>query len=192
MAASAIQGPRPALNNLAFGPCAKYPETDERKWVAVFTVPKNERSVVRHLDSHRIESFLPTCESTRFWKNRQTVKIVQPLFPMYVFARIQLQDRSAVLRSPGVLRIIGNRQGPICIPDSELEFLRSDFCRHRVESFRELVVGERVRIKAGSMRGVEGVLVRKKADLRFVLTLELINQHAAVEVDADELEPMLN
>ncbi|MFZ0304501.1 MAG: hypothetical protein WAL75_17550 [Terracidiphilus sp.] len=38
------------------------------------------------------------------------------------------------------------------------------------------------------MQGIEGTLVRKKSSLRFVLTLELINQHVAVEVDADELE----
>jgi hypothetical protein len=55
-----------------------------------------------------------------------------------------------------------------------------------------LVVGEKVRIKRGSMQGVEGTLIRKKASLRFVLSLELINQHAAVEVAADELEPVPN
>jgi hypothetical protein len=42
------------------------------------------------------------------------------------------------------------------------------------------------------MRGIEGVLVRKNTGLRFVLTLELINQHAAIEVVADELEPIVN
>jgi len=51
-----------------------------------------------------------------------------------------------------------------------------------------LVVGERVRIKAGVMAGVEGVLVRKKNDLRVVLSLETIMQSVAVEVDADDVE----
>jgi len=40
------------------------------------------------------------------------------------------------------------------------------------------------------MQGLEGVLVRKKNSLRFVLTLDLINQSAAVEVAAEELEPV--
>jgi hypothetical protein len=53
-------------------------------------------------------------------------------------------------------------------------------------------VGEKVRIKSGVMQGVQGVLVRKKNSLRFVLTLELINQHAAVEMSADDLELALN
>jgi transcription antitermination factor NusG len=165
---------------------------DERKWYAVFTIPQNERSVVRQLELREVESFLPTCETTRVWKNRQRVKIVNPLFPTYVFARIRAAERSSILRSPGVLRIVGNSQGPLPIPASEIDFLRSDFCRQRVEPFRELVVGEKVRIRSGSMQGVQGTLVRKKSSLRFVLTLELINQHAAVEVDADELEPVLD
>jgi len=181
-----------ALTGFAPGSLGRQAKEDNRKWVAVFTVPQNERAVMRHLDLRQVESFLPTCESTRVWKNRQRVTIVQPLFPTYVFARIQLEERSSILRSPGVLRIIGNRQGPIPLSDSEIEFLRSDFCRQRVEPYRELVVGDRVRIRRGSMQGVEGVLVRKKTGLRFVLTLELINQHAAIEVDADELEPIVN
>jgi transcriptional antiterminator RfaH len=164
----------------------------QHRWFAVFTVPQNERSVVRHLDMRQVESFLPTCESARIWKNRQRVKIVQPLFPTYVFARFDSANRSSILRAPGVLRIVGNSHGPCPIPDAEIDFLRSDFFRQRVEPYRDLVIGEKVRIKSGSMQGVQGILVRKKASLRFVLTLELINQHAAVEVSADELEPVLN
>jgi transcription antitermination factor NusG len=163
-----------------------------RKWFAVFTLPQNERSVVRNLDLRQIESFLPTCESTHLWRNRQRVRVIQPLFPTYLFARIEVSERWSILRSPGVLRIIGNGQGPVPVPASEIEFLRSDFCRERIEPYRELVVGEKVRIKSGSMQGVQGILVRKKNALRFVLTLQLINQHAAVEVAADELEPLLN
>jgi hypothetical protein len=58
-----------------------------------------------------------------------------------------------------------------------------------IESFHELVIGERVRIRSGVMSGVEGTLVRKGESMRFVLTLDLINQHAAIQVDADSLEP---
>jgi len=160
----------------------------ERQWFAVFTVPQNEKSVVRHLDMRQVESFLPTCESMHVWKNRQRVKVVKPLFPTYVFARIHAAERGSILGSPGVLRIIGNRQGPSAIPDAEIEFLRSDFCRQRVEPYPEMAVGEKVRIKSGPMRGVEGVLVRRKSGLRFVLTLSLINQNAAIEVSASDLE----
>ena len=163
----------------------------EVNWFAVYTLPKNEQSVVRHLDVRQIESFLPTYERTHIWKNRQRVKVIQPLFPTYLFVRIDPKERSRVLGAPGVLRLVGSSQGALPVPDTEIEFLRSDFCRQRVEPYRDLVIGQRVRIKCGPMQGVQGTLIRKKSGLRFVLTLELINQHAAVEVSAEELDPVL-
>jgi transcription antitermination factor NusG len=163
-----------------------------RKWYAVYTMPRSERSVAKHLDMYRIESFLPTCESVHVWKNRQRVRVVQPLFPSYLFVRIQNAERSTVLRSPVALQIVGNCHGPSPVADSEIDFLRSDFCKHRVEPYLELAMGKKVRVKTGPMQGVQGVLVQKRNSLRFVLKIELINQCAAVEVTADELEAVLD
>jgi transcriptional antiterminator NusG len=159
-----------------------------RKWYAIYTMPRSEQSVARHLDGCQIESFLPTCESTHVWKNRQRVRIIQPLFPSYLFARICVKERSLVLRSPAALYIVGNGKSTSSVADSEVEFLRSDFCKHRIEPYTELVIGREVRIKSGPMRGVHGILVQKRNSARFVLTIKLINQCAAVEVTPDEVE----
>jgi len=86
---------------------------------------------------------------------------------------------------------VGNRTESVPLPDSEIEFLRSGFCRQRIEPYRELIVGEKVRIKSGVMQGLQGTLVRKSSSMRFVLTLELINQHAAIQVDAEDLESIV-
>lgn len=162
------------------------------KWFALYTMPQSEQSTIRHLDAREIESFLPTYETIHVWKNRQRVNVIRPLFPSYVFVRIVAADRGAVLGSPGALRIVGNCQGPLAVPETEIEFLRSDFCRKRAEPYLDLVIGEKVRIKAGPMQGVQGTLVQKKNRLRFVLTVALINQNAALEVRAEDLEPVLN
>jgi transcription antitermination factor NusG len=161
-------------------------------WYAVYTTPQHEKSVVKHLDVRQIESFLPTYQSTHQWKNGQRMKVTLPLFPTYLFVRIQAAQRSSVLAAPGIIQIVGNSHGPVPLASSDIEFLRSDFCKQRVQPYRDLVVGQRVRIKCGPMQGVQGMLVRKKNSLRFVLTLELINQHAAIEVAAEELEPVLS
>jgi transcription antitermination factor NusG len=163
----------------------------ERKWYAVFTLSQNEQSAARHLDACQIEAFVPTYEKMRIWKNRQRVKIVQALFPTYMFVKIHSEEQSVVLRSPGVRRLVGNHKGPVALPDDEIEFLRSKVFSHSVEPYSDLVIGEKVRVKYGPMQGLQGVLVRKKNSLRFVLTLELLNQSAAVEVGAEELEPVL-
>lgn len=164
----------------------------ERNWYAVFTYPQHEKSVAKHLDMREIELFLPTYETIHVWSNRQRKKIALPLFPTYLFVHIDPTQRTKVLQSPGVIQIIGKGRESISLPDSEIEFLRSGYCRQRIEPFRELVVGKKVRIKTGVMQGVEGTLVRKSESMRFVLTLKLINQHAAVQVNAEDLEPVLD
>lgn len=162
---------------------------DGRKWFAVFTVPRNERATVRQLNLHEIESFLPTYETVHVWKNRQRKKVMQPLFPTYLFVHISCCERVRVLETPGVLQIVGTRQQPTPMDDSEIAYLRTSCAMRRIEPFRELVVGEPVRVRSGPLEGLRGVLVRRKNDLRFVLTLKMINQHAAIEVDAHRLEP---
>jgi len=160
----------------------------ERNWYAVFTVPQNEKSAARHLALRDVETFLPTYETVRVWKNRQRMKIILPLFPSYLFVHINQSERRHVLQSPGVLHIVGSGRRCVPLDDAEMEFLRMGMHGRRVEPYLELVVGERVRIKSGVMQGLVGTLVRKSSSLRFVLTLNLINQHASVEVDADTLE----
>lgn len=160
----------------------------ERNWYAVFTIPQNEKSTARHLAVRNVETFLPTYETLRVWKNRQRMKIILPLFPSYLFVHIAHSERVSVLQSPGVVHIVGSGRKYIPLDDAEVEFLRAGLRGRKVEPYRELVVGERVRIKSGVMQGLVGTLVRKSSSLRFVLTLDLINQHAAVEVDADTLE----
>jgi hypothetical protein len=65
----------------------------ERRWYAVFTAPQSEKSVVRHLSLREIETFLPTYETVRLWKNRQRVKTILPLFPTYLFVHISSRER---------------------------------------------------------------------------------------------------
>jgi transcriptional antiterminator RfaH len=163
----------------------------DHSWHAVFTLPQNEKSVMKHLDIREIESFCPTYEAVRMWRNRQRVKLVLPLFPSYLFVLISPRERGKVLRSPGVLQIVGKKREDLPLADAEIDWLRSRVSRQRIEPYRELLIGERVRIKSGVMQGVQGILVRKGGSMRFVLTLELINQHASIQVDAEDLEPIL-
>jgi len=165
--------------------------TRDRNWYAVYTVPQHEKSALKQLQIREIESFLPTYETVRVWKNRQRMKLILPLFPTYLFVHINSRERAKVLQSPGVLQIVGNSREGVPLPDSEIKFLSSDFCKQRIEQYHDFVVGEKVRIKSGVMQGLMGTLVRKNNSLRFVLTLELINQHAAIQVNAEDLEPIV-
>jgi transcription antitermination factor NusG len=163
-------------------------EQPDRCWYAAFTLPRHEKSAINHLGLRQIESFLPTYKAVHVWKNRQRASLNLPLFPGYLFVRIARQERIRVLETPGVLRIVGNQRESVPIANSVVDFLRSDPCAQTIEPYAEMVVGQKVRIKGGAFAGIEGRLVRRNRNLRFVLTIQLIDQHAAVEIDADNLE----
>lgn len=179
----------PSKTYLALRPKELYPEYAPA-WFAVFTVSCHEKRVAQHFIPRAIEFFLPLCHVSRRRANRCTVKLDLPLFPSYIFARIDRRERVRVLEVPGVLGIVGQRRELAAIADSYIESLREGLRLHKIEPHPYLVAGERVRITNGPMSGLEGVLVRKKNDYRVVLTLELIMRSVSVEIDIADLGPV--
>ena len=163
---------------------------ETRHWYAVTTIPRHEKSALAGLEQHGIDAFLPTYQSVRVWRNRQKVAVIAPLFPTYLFVRISDKERLRVLQTPGVRQLVGNSKGPSAIPPYEVEALRIAVMERRVQPFDSLVEGQRVRVRSGPLRGIEGCLVRRSKDWRFVVKVQLINQHAAIEVDASSLEAL--
>jgi transcription antitermination factor NusG len=160
------------------------------QWFALYTTPRHEKHVSEILVQRQIETFLPLYRTTRRWKKSLPVDLELPLFPTYVFVRIAREARGPVLGIPGVLSIVGSPREAWPLPDLDIESLRSGLLERKIEPHPYLVVGERVRIRAGVMAGVEGVLVRMKNDFRVVLSLDAIMRSVAVEVDADDIEPV--
>jgi transcription antitermination factor NusG len=160
-------------------------------WFAVFTSPRHEKRVEQHLSHRDIEHYLPLYRSPRKWRNGLKVVLDLPLFPGYIFVRIKRTERVRVLEVPGVLAIVGGTAGKMApLPEAEVEALRSGLHLRRAEPHALLTVGQRARIRSGALAGLEGIVVRKKNSLRVVLTMDMIMQSIAVEVDGEELEPV--
>jgi transcription antitermination factor NusG len=158
-------------------------------WFAVYTTPRHEKRVVQHLSNREIENYLPLYHPQHKWSGGSTPILDLPLFPSYVFVHIDRGQRVRVLEVPGVLTFVGGTGGkPAPLPDTEIEALRSGLTLRRAEPHPLLTAGQRARIRSGALAGMEGVVVRLKNRLRVVLTVDLILQSVAVEVDASELE----
>ena len=167
-------------------------EGNDARWFAVYTNSRHEKCVAKHFDQRQIESFLPLYQKLHHWRKRNRVRLDLPLFPNYVFVHIAPQQRTSALAVPGVLGMVGRGRIASALPDAEIESLRIGLQLRKLEPHPYLVAGERVRIKAGSMEGMEGILLRKKNELRVVLTLELIKRSVAVEVDTQDVEPVIS
>ncbi len=159
------------------------------EWHAVYTAPRHEKRVAQHLEQRQVEHFLPTYTSQRRWKDGSKVTLQLPLFPGYIFVRIARRQRVRVLESPGVVCIVdGTGKAPAILPKEQIDALRSGLSERRVEPHPLLVVGQRGRIRCGAFAGMEGVVMRLRKNFRVVLTVDLIMQSMAVEVDAHDLE----
>ena len=165
-------------------------ETPLARWYALQTYPRHEKRVHEDLRVRGIEAFLPLYETVHRWKNGCKVRVELPLFPGYLFLRIDPRRRFKALCLPGAISIVGSGSGPWPLPDAEIASLRAKLQSRRFEPHPYLAVGQKVRIKSGPLADLTGFLVRHSGGLRVVLSVELIRQAAAVEVDADDVEPI--
>jgi transcription antitermination factor NusG len=166
------------------------PELDCTRWYAAYTASCLEKRVAEHLAMRQIESFLPLYRLPRKWKNGCNVELDRPLFPGYVFIRVASTERVRVLEVPGVLSIVSRGRVPEPLPNEIVEGLRNTLHLRNVEPHAYLAVGEQVSICAGPFTGLSGIVLRNIGKLRVVVTLKLLMQSVAVEVNLEDLEPV--
>jgi transcription antitermination factor NusG len=159
------------------------------RWYAVHTRSRHEKLVARQFQEKQIEAFLPLCTEVHRWKDRYK-KVEVPLFSGYVFAQFASGTlrRQAVLKTTGVIRIVGFGQRDEPVPDEQIDALRrvleSDAL---LQKHRYLRVGQRVKVISGALAGVEGILKRIKGNARLVIAVEPIKQAIAVELTGYEV-----
>ena len=173
-------------------PLVRVPEeAHSSNWFALYTTARHEKRVGEHLALRRIQCYLPLYLSQRRWSDGSRVTLELPLFPGYLFIHIQRSERSSVLSVPGALMIVGGTGGePAPLPDGTIDALRTALRLRTAQPHPRVTVGQRVRIRAGALAGLEGIVVRNKNSFRVVMTLEHILQSYAVEVDLADLEPL--
>lgn len=151
-------------------------------WYAVHTMSRHEKSAAEHLGHRGLQVFLPLYPSVRQWKDRRVV-VDMPLFPGYLFLKFDVRERLKVLTAPGVARIVGQGGVPVAIPEDQIERLRHAIYEIRAEPHPFLSIGDRVRITAGPLQGLTGVLIRKKNAIVVVVSIDLIARSIAIEID---------
>src|SRR5260370_13585925 len=162
----------------------------ELRWYAAYTCANHEKRVREQLEQRSIESYLPVYKTVRRWKDRQ-MRMQLPLFPGYVFVRMALVDRLRVLQVPSVVRLVGFNGHLSALPDEEIEGLKKGLAGGvRAEPHPFLTVGRRVRMKSGPFEGRHGILLRRRGNLRLVLSLDLIMRSVVMDVEASDVEPI--
>jgi transcriptional antiterminator RfaH len=112
-----------------------------------------------------------------------------PLFAGYVFAPVDDEQRRDVLATNTVARWISVDDERMLVDD-----LRA--IKRLIDSERPLTPearmepGQAVRVKSGPLRGVEGVVIKRRGSERLVVAVRLLNQGVSIELEDVDLERM--
>jgi transcription antitermination factor NusG len=158
------------------------------RWFAVHTRYQHEHLVAAALARKGMEVFLPTYDTIRRWSDRKK-RVTLPLFPGYLFFANDIERWIHIVSTPGVNAIVkvGNIHAEI--PNGEIVAIRRMLEGSlRVEPHPFLADGDRVRIMAGPLTGLEGIVLRKKDTLRLILSIEILGQSAAVEIEGCDVQ----
>lgn len=160
------------------------------QWFAIRVRPRCEKQVAEVLAGKGYQQFLPLHRQRRQWSDR-VVETQLPLFPGYVFSRLDVQTRLPVLTTPGVLSIVSVGRIPQPVEDCEIDALQV-LVRSRltVEPWPYLHVGQQVRIVRGPLAGARGLLVGVKSASRLVVSVTLLQRSVAVEIPEDSAWPV--
>jgi transcription antitermination factor NusG len=153
------------------------------RWYALAVRPRHDKAVARTLEQKGYEALAPVYRKRRAYGSRGKETDL-PLFPGYVFCRVEILRRLPVLITPGVIQFVGAGRSPIPIDDSEIASLRQAILAGApLRPYPFLEAGHRVRIEEGSLAGVQGIVVSLKQGPRVVLSVTLLQRSVLLEID---------
>ncbi len=160
------------------------------KWYALRTRSRHEKLVRDQLANQGIEPLLPTVKRLSQWKDRKR-EVEFPLFSGYCFVRFAPNQKLPVLKTVGVVDIVGGSGRPEAIPDNEIESIKRLMTSVLpYDPHPYLQEGMTVEVIRGPLQGVQGILLRKEKRHRLILGVRLIQQAAAVEIDVSDVVPV--
>ncbi|OEU47349.1 MAG: transcriptional antiterminator [Desulfobacterales bacterium C00003060] len=161
-------------------------------WYVLYTRSRFEQVVFDGLQGKSLEAFLPKITVVSKRRDRRK-KIRVPLFPGYVFIKSDLNpyERIEIVKTIGVVRLIGNKEGPILVPDDGIDSLRIMVAGDNpVETGTRFRKGDPVIVVEGPFVGVTGTFVKYRGSEHVIVAIEALGQYAAVNVPEKHVEKL--
>lgn len=161
-----------------------------RPWYALHVQARNEKAVASSLRSRGYSDFLPVYTCIRHWSDRlQEVEL--PLFPGYLFCRFDVNYRLPILTTPGVINIVGVGKLPHPVEEDEINALQVVVGSGLLlKPWPFLKTGQRVRIQAGPLRNVEGILSEIGDHGQLVVSISLLQRSVGVTINRAWIRPI--
>ena len=159
-------------------------------WFALYVKPRHEKLVAKTLVNKGYETFLPLYRA-RHRSGRRFQDVDLPLFPNYVFCRIDLLKRLPVLTVPGVCCIVSIGKQPATVDDWEIESVKQ-IADSGLPSlpWPFLRTGDRIQIGEGPLKGIQGILLATDKDCQLVVSVSLLQRSVSVIIERRWVRPL--
>lgn len=152
-------------------------------WFAVRVRPGEEKTARLLLENRGYRCYLSASKYSRYREDRVT-RIEAPLFPGYLFCRMNPHDRLPVLTIPGVIQIVGVGETAMPVDEGELTAIqRAENSGLPTMAWPYLRAGHLERVEQGPLCGLMGIVVRMRFRTKLVLSIHLLQRSVAVEID---------
>lgn len=161
-----------------------------RTWYVLHTKSRFENVVHEQLSKKSIASFLPKIQVRSRRRDRKAM-IRMPLFPGYLFVKsaLDVYEHLKILKTTGVVRFIGNREGPLPVPDENIESLMIMVTgANAITTGKRFKKGDKVIVINGPLAGVTGFFTRYREKNRVIVIIEALGQYAGVDISEEDVE----
>jgi transcriptional antiterminator RfaH len=163
-------------------------EPTDRRWFALYTRARQEKSLARELLKYGVPFYLPLVRKTSVSRGRRRTSL-SPLFAGYIFLHAAEEERVRSLATNRVSRVLTVEQPEQLVYDlRQLRQLIAAGAPLTIES--RLAPGRRIRVRQGAFAGLEGTVLKRRGETRLLVSVNFLQQGASVEIDDFLLEPL--
>ena len=169
-----------------FDPEEPVPEAAARWW-ALYTKPRREKDLMRRLRSLGVAHYAPLLRRRTNSPKGRTRDSFIPLFPSYVFLRGSEAARYEALKTNCVCRCLEVENESQLLQDlRQIKLLVA--CGVPLTPESRIRPGMRVRVRAGFLAGLEGVVVKRRGRQRLLVAVQFLQQGASVQLEDCQVE----
>jgi len=156
-------------------------------WVAFYTLARREKDLMRKLEAASVPFYAPLIRRRLHTAGGRVRHSFVPLFPGYVFAPVDDEQRRDALATNTVARWLSIGDERMLVGDLRAIKRLIDSEQPLTPEAR-LEPGQLVRVRSGPLRGVEGTVVKRRGEQRLVVAVRFLNQGASIELEDVDLE----
>lgn len=164
--------------------------SDDRFWLPVHTKPRCEKKFLLFCDKYNVKAYLPLKIKLRS-KGRAVIKSELPMFPGYAFAWMDAEEKNKLAKTSSIVNYISmnrEQEKKLCQDLESIKILEKMQATEELFVSPEIQSGREVLISSGPLRGLNGIVEKRKTFHRVIVNVEMISHSVKMEMDVADLE----